>query len=132
MYFPGVVWQINQPIKGGFETLAMLQKLGKKIYLVTNNSENTDQTYCDRAQSACLYLNPVSRQCVFLNFIGLSDDYFVYVYAEFISTSLPLLLQISLFKKIIYDLHKVIKVLPKYQKQIFKTYMLIFNLFLHL
>ncbi|KAL6432095.1 hypothetical protein ACFW04_006665 [Cataglyphis niger] len=54
----GVVWQLSHPIKGAFESLAILQKLGKKIYLVTNNTENADQTYCDRARCGNLYLNP--------------------------------------------------------------------------
>jgi len=104
MYFPGVVWQIGHPIEGGFESLAILQKLGKKIYLVTNNSENKDQTYCDRARCACLYLNPVSMQCLFSIF----SVYLIiiwYVYTEFISTNLSLLLRIFLFKKTVYDLH---------------------------
>lgn len=104
MYFPGVVWQISYPIEGGFESLAILQKLGKEIYLVTNNSENTDQTYCDRARCACLNLNPVSMQylfcilSVYLKIILCTCTWNLYQqiflsYYEF------------LFKKTTYDLH---------------------------
>lgn len=80
MYFPGVVWHISNPIEGGFESLAILQKLGKKIYLVTNNSANKDQTLCDRARCACLYLTPVSMQCLFFYFFDLSNNYFICIH----------------------------------------------------
>lgn len=87
MYFSGVVWQINHPIEGAFESLATLQKLGKKIYLVTNNTENSDKTYCDRAQCAGLHLNSVNMQYIFFSSlpVGLCDDHFicVYVYIKF-------------------------------------------------
>lgn len=75
------MWQLSHPIEGAFESLAILQKLGKTIYLVTNNTEHADQTYCDRARCASLYLNPVSMQYMFsfLHFIR-SDNYFVRVY----------------------------------------------------
>ncbi|GAB1862935.1 4-nitrophenylphosphatase [Camponotus japonicus] len=84
----GVVWQIGHPIEGGFESLAILQKLGKKIYLVTNNSENKDQTYCDRARCACLYLNPdhivniVKVIIWYLNKIDFRDEVFAIVSDE--------------------------------------------------
>lgn len=77
MYFLGVVWQLSHPIEGAFESLAILQKLGKKIYLVTNNTENADQTYCDRARCGNLYLNPVSMQYVFFFFVFYPVRYFV-------------------------------------------------------
>lgn len=84
----GVVWNIYHPIKGAFESLAILKKLGKKIYLVTNNSENTDQTYCDRARDAGLNLNPdnviniVKVMIWYLNKIHFHDEVFAIVSDE--------------------------------------------------
>ncbi|KAM0736235.1 Glycerol-3-phosphate phosphatase [Formica fusca] len=84
----GVVWQLSHPIEGAFESLAILQKLGKKIYLVTNNSENADQTYCDRARCACLYLTPdhviniVKVIIWYLNKIDFHDKVFAIVSDE--------------------------------------------------
>ncbi|XP_029165657.1 4-nitrophenylphosphatase-like [Nylanderia fulva] len=78
----GVVWQIGHPIEGAFESLASLQKLGKKIYLVTNNTENSDETYIERAQCAGLHLNPddiitiVKVMIWYLNKINFHDKIF--------------------------------------------------------
>ncbi|KAG7206117.1 hypothetical protein KM043_003511 [Ampulex compressa] len=46
----GVLWHINTPIVGAGEALNKLGALGKKIYLVSNNSTVNVSTYCERAR----------------------------------------------------------------------------------
>lgn len=60
MHSLGVLWQFNKPIEGASESLMTLQNLGKQLYLVTNNTTITLETYCKCAQHTCLNLNSVS------------------------------------------------------------------------
>lgn len=56
----GVLWQLNKPIEGASESLSTLQNLGKRVYLITNNSTQVLESYYKSAQHTRLNLNPVS------------------------------------------------------------------------
>ncbi|XP_012219465.1 chronophin-like [Linepithema humile] len=54
----GVVRQINKdPIEGAMESLAAMQKMGKQVYLVTNNSTNAMDDIFENARRASLNLS---------------------------------------------------------------------------
>lgn len=62
----GVVWQIDHPIANAFESLATLQKMGKQVYLVTNNSIRASSAFSKLAHHACLDISPVNIGFVYI------------------------------------------------------------------
>lgn len=70
-FFSGVVRQINkEPIEGAMESLAAMQKSGKQVYLVTNNSTNAMNDIFENARRASLNLSPVSSGIIIDRFIS--------------------------------------------------------------
>jgi farnesyl diphosphate phosphatase len=53
----GVLWEIDQPLEGTCESLARLQKLGKQVYLVTNNSTNALDTVYETIKRVSLNIS---------------------------------------------------------------------------
>lgn len=54
----GVLWYIDAPIDGAVESLKKLQTLGKKLYLVTNNSTISVDAYRKKISKCGLDVNP--------------------------------------------------------------------------
>ncbi|KZC08050.1 PREDICTED: 4-nitrophenylphosphatase-like [Dufourea novaeangliae] len=54
----GVLWYVDRPINGAIETLKRLQDLGKRVYLVSNNSTTSFDRYNEKVRSGGLELKP--------------------------------------------------------------------------
>lgn len=54
----GVLWYIDTPIDGAVESLKKLQSLGKKLYLVTNNSTISIDAYRNKISQFGFDVNP--------------------------------------------------------------------------
>ncbi|XP_076761429.1 uncharacterized protein LOC143429638 [Xylocopa sonorina] len=54
----GVLWYLDTPIPGSTKVLHALSKLGKNIYLVTNNSVVRKETYVEQLRSSGLNMKP--------------------------------------------------------------------------
>ncbi|XP_011064977.1 PREDICTED: 4-nitrophenylphosphatase-like isoform X3 [Acromyrmex echinatior] len=81
----GVLWQLNKPIEGASESLKTLQKLGKQIYLITNNSSKTSDNFYKSPQCINLNLssdhivNPIKSIIWYLKKIDFRDEAFAIV-----------------------------------------------------
>lgn len=53
----GVLWHLNKPIEGASGSLVTLQNLKKEVYLVTNNSTKSLESFYKSLQYKCLNLN---------------------------------------------------------------------------
>ncbi|XP_032679102.1 phosphoglycolate phosphatase 1A, chloroplastic-like [Odontomachus brunneus] len=54
----GVIWHFGRPIKGAIESLIALSKLGKTVYLVTNNSTYEIKYFIEKFRRGGLEINP--------------------------------------------------------------------------
>jgi ribonucleotide monophosphatase NagD (HAD superfamily) len=54
----------KDPIEGALESLATMQKLGKQVYLVTNNSTNAMNDIFKNARRVSLNLSSVSSDII--------------------------------------------------------------------
>ncbi|XP_012534791.1 4-nitrophenylphosphatase isoform X2 [Monomorium pharaonis] len=59
----GVIWQLNKPIEGASESLKTLQNLGKQVYLVTNNSTISLNSFYESIQYIRLNLTSKINFC---------------------------------------------------------------------
>ncbi|XP_018349222.1 PREDICTED: 4-nitrophenylphosphatase-like [Trachymyrmex septentrionalis] len=81
----GVLWQLNKPVKGASESLKTLQKLGKQVYLITNNSTKTSENFYKSPQCISLNLssdhivNPMKSIIWYLKKIDFRDEAFAIV-----------------------------------------------------
>ena len=75
----GVLWHLEKPIPGAMEALKRLQELGKKVYLVTNNSTTSTEQYSQKIRKLGLVIHPVSS-CFHVHKI--INDYKIQVSSE--------------------------------------------------
>ncbi|XP_043250314.1 4-nitrophenylphosphatase-like [Colletes gigas] len=54
----GVLWRLQDPIPGAMQTVNRLKELGKKVYLVTNNSTIGIDQYCEKMGEGGLKVKP--------------------------------------------------------------------------
>ncbi|XP_076170034.1 glycerol-3-phosphate phosphatase [Ptiloglossa arizonensis] len=54
----GVLWRLQKPIPGALQTVNKLQELGKKVFLVTNNSTISIDQYCTKMRKGGLEVKP--------------------------------------------------------------------------
>ncbi|XP_076681638.1 uncharacterized protein LOC143375900 [Andrena cerasifolii] len=54
----GVLWHLDKPIPGAMEALKRLKDLGKKVYLVTNNSTMSTDRYSQKIRKLGLEIHP--------------------------------------------------------------------------
>ncbi|CAL7939006.1 unnamed protein product [Xylocopa violacea] len=79
----GVLWYVDKLIPGSLKAVGTLSKMGKKLYLVTNNSAVKRETYLERMRPSGLHMkldqiiNTARVISWYLKMIQFSDEAFV-------------------------------------------------------
>ncbi|KAH9502727.1 hypothetical protein Btru_069611 [Bulinus truncatus] len=79
----GVLWTTNGPIDGSPEVIAKLKGMGKKVYLITNNSDRSRKEYWELCQQIGIHVEPDDIMCtayaaaMYLKSIGFKDTVYL-------------------------------------------------------